>query len=56
MKRVVLGSLNIDLALLVERLPREGETLAGCGLSLFEGGKGADQAFAVARLGGKVTR
>jgi ribokinase len=56
MKRiVVLGSLNIDLVLLVARLPRPGETLVGGDLAVFEGGKGANQACAAGRLGGAVT-
>jgi ribokinase len=56
MKRlVVLGSLNIDLVTAVERLPRPGETLVGGDLAVFEGGKGANQACAIGRLGGAVT-
>jgi len=56
MKRlVVLGSLNIDLVTPVERLPRPGETLVGGDLAMFEGGKGANQAYAIGRLGGAVT-
>jgi ribokinase len=56
MKRlVVLGSLNIDLVTPVERLPHPGETLVGGDLALFEGGKGANQACAIGRLGGAVT-
>jgi ribokinase len=52
---VVLGSLNIDLVVAVDRMPRPGETLNGGDLALFEGGKGANQACAVGRLGGRVT-
>jgi ribokinase len=52
---VVIGSLNIDLVSRVERLPRPGETLIGGDLGVFEGGKGANQACAVVRLGGTVT-
>ena len=52
---VVLGSLNVDLVITVERLPRGGETLAGGDLAVFEGGKGANQACAAGRLGGAVT-
>jgi ribokinase len=56
MKRiVVLGSLNIDLVVAVERLPLPGETLNGGDLALFEGGKGANQACVAGRLGGRAT-
>jgi ribokinase len=52
---VVVGSLNIDLVLPVQRMPRDGETLAGGDLCLFSGGKGGNQAAAAAKLGGGVT-
>jgi len=56
MKRiVVLGSLNTDMVIAVERIPRPGETLSGGDLAIFDGGKGANQACAVGRLGGAVT-
>jgi ribokinase len=56
MKRItVVGSMNIDLVLPVERMPCPGETLAGGDLAWFEGGKGANQACAAGRLGGLVT-
>ena len=54
-KRIfVVGSLNIDLVTRMERLPREGETVSGSDLMLFPGGKGANQACAAARLGGRT--
>ena len=50
----VLGSINMDLVTRVERFPRPGETLSGRSFQLFPGGKGANQAVALARLGGRV--
>ncbi len=50
----VLGSANMDLVFRLDRLPREGETLSGGDLALFSGGKGANQAYAAAKLGGNV--
>ena len=50
----IVGSLNMDLVVPVPRLAREGETLAGGDLALIPGGKGANQACAVARLGGRA--
>ena len=53
-KVVVVGSLNMDLVARAQRLPRPGETLAGETFFTVPGGKGANQAVAVARLGGSV--
>jgi ribokinase len=52
---VVVGSLNADLVVHVRRFPRPGETLSGSAFARFPGGKGANQAYAAARLGGTVT-
>jgi ribokinase len=49
---VVLGSLNMDLAARGGRLPQPGETLMGSELFTAPGGKGANQAYAAAKLGG----
>ena len=51
---VVAGSLNADLVVGVPRFPLPGETLTGSGFAQFPGGKGANQAYAAARLGGAV--
>ena len=52
---VVVGSVNLDLVVRVERLPEPGETVGGGTLSRVPGGKGANQAVACARLGADVT-
>lgn len=48
---LVLGSINADLYVEIDRLPAPGETLAGRGAAVRPGGKGANQAAAAARLG-----
>lgn len=48
---VVVGSVNLDLVCTCRRLPSPGETVSGNSFKMFEGGKGANQAVAVARLG-----
>lgn len=48
---VVVGSLNIDLVVTADRPPHKGETVLGAGFGLFPGGKGANQAVQLARLG-----
>jgi ribokinase len=52
---LVIGSLNMDLVLQVPRMPLIGESLVGSSYSRIPGGKGANQAVALARLGAKVT-
>jgi len=51
---VVVGSVNLDLAASVSRLPVAGETVTGAELRRFPGGKGANQALAAKRLGSDV--
>lgn len=53
-KIVVVGSANMDLVFQVERLPVCGETVRGGDLELFPGGKGANQACAAGKLGGRA--
>src|SRR5437588_2055853 len=56
-KRPILtvGSLNMDQVVRVPRIPVLGETLLGAdSLKLVPGGKGANQAVAMARLGARV--
>ncbi len=48
---VVIGSLNLDYSLAVQHLPAPGETILAGGLTLTPGGKGANQAYALGKLG-----
>jgi ribokinase len=50
----VVGSTNVDLVLRVPSLPVPGETLLGASVRREAGGKGANQAVALARLGASV--
>jgi ribokinase len=52
---VVVGSLNADLVLSVERFPAPGETMAAQRFAVFPGGKGGNQAFGAAKLGASVS-
>ena len=51
---LVVGSLNMDLVVRVPRHPQPGETLLGSAYETHPGGKGANQAVAAARAGGRV--
>lgn len=50
----VIGSLNMDMVINAPRIPALGETILGGGFSTIPGGKGANQATAIARLGGDL--
>ena len=52
---VVIGSLNVDLVVTADRLPRPGETVLGGQFGTHDGGKGANQAVAAARMGARVS-
>ncbi len=54
-KVVVVGSFNMDLVAKAGRRPQKGETLMGEEFGMFIGGKGSNQAIAVARLEANVT-
>jgi ribokinase len=52
---VVVGSINLDLVATVTRIPAPGETTAGEQFKTYFGGKGANQAVAISKLGYPVT-
>jgi ribokinase len=52
---VVVGSVNLDLVCTGKRIPALGETVTGDRFQTFDGGKGANQAVAVGRLGHPVS-
>jgi ribokinase len=54
-KILILGSSNMDLVLRIPRFHRPGETIMSQDLVIVFGGKGANQAIAAKRLGGKVS-
>ena len=53
-KIAVVGSLNMDLVAVAPRIPVAGETIIGTDFFTVPGGKGANQAYAAAKLGGDV--
>lgn len=55
MKILCFGSLNIDYTYRVPHFVRPGETLAAASLSRYSGGKGLNQAIALARAGAPVS-
>lgn len=54
-KIVVVGSSNTDMVVRAPYMPTPGETILGGTFFMNQGGKGANQAVAVARLGGELT-
>ncbi len=54
-KILVVGSSNTDMVIKTSHLPRAGETVIGGTFFMNPGGKGANQAVAIARLGGQVS-
>lgn len=56
MKKItVVGSLNMDIVIETPHMPKGGETVSGRNVTLVPGGKGANQAYALGKLGGNVT-
>lgn len=54
-KIVVVGSLNMDFIIDIEKMPLSGETILGKNLTHVPGGKGANQAYALGKFGGDVS-
>ena len=54
-KVLVIGSYNVGLTVLGDRIPKLGETIIGSHFDMGPGGKGSNQAIAISRLGGKVS-
>lgn len=54
-KILVIGSSNTDMVICTGHLPLPGETVIGGTFFMNPGGKGANQAVTVARLGGRVS-
>ncbi len=53
-KLLVVGSLNMDTVVRVENMPKPGETILGKEICYVPGGKGANQAYAMGKLGADV--
>ncbi|MGB9681858.1 MAG: ribokinase [bacterium] len=53
-KIIVVGSINMDLVIKTKRIPNPGETVMGESFYRAPGGKGANQAVAISKLGGNV--
>ena len=53
-KIIVIGSSNVDMVVRTSHLPAPGETILGGEFFMNQGGKGANQAVAIKRLGGNL--
>ena len=53
-KIIVIGSSNVDMVVRTSHLPAPGETILGGEFLMNQGGKGANQAVAIKRLGGNL--
>ena len=53
-KIIVVGSMNIDVTIEADKIPGEGENQMASKVYVFPGGKGANQAVGVGKLGGQV--
>ncbi|TPW77663.1 PfkB family carbohydrate kinase [Schumannella soli] len=51
---LVVGSVNLDTGFVLDRLPRDGETIESRDVRRSGGGKGANQALAAAQLGART--
>ena len=54
-KILVIGSLNMDFSIKTDLIPKIGETVIGSSFTLVPGGKGANQAYALGKLGANVS-
>jgi len=54
-KILVIGSLNVDFSISVDKIPLPGETINADKLLISNGGKGANQAYTIGKLGGDVS-
>ncbi|MBR1539911.1 MAG: ribokinase [Clostridia bacterium] len=54
-KILVIGSLNMDFVINTDKMPAPGETVLGNNFMMSPGGKGANQAYAIGKIGGDVS-
>src|SRR5690554_4728069 len=55
MKIFVIGSINMDLVIHTDKIPNLGETITGSKFETHPGGKGANQAIAISKMGHSVS-